>query len=166
MRAEGRTGWGGLLAAGLAGAAALTALHEGARQVRRDAPRMDIVAGRALRRGARATGTSAPRGRRLYATVLAGDLISNALYYAAALALARRAPWAGGGLAGLLAGIGGLVLPQRLGLGRPPRIGRTSTQVMTIAWYLVGGLVSAAARRALTPRPCRAGLLGFRRFVA
>jgi hypothetical protein len=144
MRETQDFAWSRLLIAGLAGALALTALHEGVRRLRRDAPRMDVVAARAIRRASRAAGTTTPGGRRLYALTLAGDVVSNALYYAAALALAPRSPWSAGSAAGLLAGIGGLALPRRLGLGDPPRSWRPTTQAMTIAWYLIGGLAAAA----------------------
>jgi hypothetical protein len=151
MQATRDVPWSQVLMAGVAGALALTAVHEGVRRLRHDAPRMDVVGGRAIRRAARAAGATPPSGRRLYALTLAGDVVSNALYYAAALAFARRSPWPVGGAAGVLAGLGGLLLPRRLGLGRPPRSRRFATQVMTVAWYLLGGLVSAATLTASRP---------------
>jgi hypothetical protein len=50
---------------------------------------------------------------------------------------------------GLAAGIGALVLPRRLGLGDPPRSFRPANQVMTVAWYLLGALATAAAAKPL-----------------
>lgn len=142
---------GRLLAAGLAGALALNAVHEGARRLRRDAPRVDRVGERAVRRLARGAGVRPPRGARLRRVTLAGDVLANALYYALVLAGARRRPLAGGVLGGSLAGLGAIALSPVLGLGDPAR-GRTRSRVMTVAWYLVGGLVAALAASLLRTR--------------
>ncbi len=53
---------------------------------------------------------------------------------------------------GLLAGIGALILPQRLGLGAPPKSELFSNQVMTVAWYVIGGLAAAATATWLAGR--------------
>ena len=50
---------------------------------------------------------------------------------------------------GLAAGAGALVLPRRLGLGDAPKSDHLPNQIMTVAWYLVGGLAAASAGRAL-----------------
>jgi hypothetical protein len=148
--------------AGLFGAVVLNVLHEGARRIRGDAPRMDVVAGRAVRRLGRAVGVRPPEGRRLYGTTLIGDLVSNAAYYAAALAIGARGgargQWLAATLSGLGAGAGAVRLPRVLGLGRPPHERRGSTRLMTVAWYLVGALAAATAARALSARERRADL--------
>jgi hypothetical protein len=59
----------------------------------------------------------------MYALTLAGDILGNALYYAAALALAPRSPWPAGATAGLLAGIG---VPARADRARAPAAERPS----------------------------------------
>ena len=141
------------LVSGMAGAVALTAVHQAARAVSDTAPRMDVVGMRALTRGAETTGTESPETHKgLYRAALAGDLICNSAYYSLATNYRR------GAALGLLAGIGALVLPQRLGLGAAPNSELLSNQVMTVAWYLVGGLAAAATstwlanRRAETAR--------------
>jgi hypothetical protein len=48
------------LVSGLAGAAALTVLHETVRRVRHDAPRVDTLGRRAIARGLEAAGLEAP----------------------------------------------------------------------------------------------------------
>ena len=35
-------------------------------------------------------------------------------------------------------------MPQRLGLGAPPHSELLSNQVMTVAWYTLGGIAAAA----------------------
>lgn len=37
------------------------------------------------------------------------------------------------------------MLPKPLGLGDPPNAHLPGTQLMTVAWYLLGGMVAAAA---------------------
>jgi hypothetical protein len=135
------------LISGAAGAVALTAVHQAARAVTDSAPRMDVVGMRALARGAEAAGKEAPRTHKgLYSATLAGDLILNSAYYSLATTYRR------GTLMGLAAGIGALVLPERMGLGTPPRSELLSNQVMTVAWYLIGGLAAAATANWLANR--------------
>ncbi len=133
------------LISGVAGAVALTAVHQAARAVTDSAPRMDVVGMRALARGARAVGQEQPATHAgLYGATLAGDLIANSVYYSLATTYTR------GTVLGLIAGIGALVLPERMGLGVPPKSDLLSNQVMTVAWYLVGGLAAAATAQCLS----------------
>ena len=135
------------LVSGAAGAVALTAVHQAARAVTDSAPRMDVVGMRALARGASAAGTEPPKTHAgLYGATLAGDLVANSIYYSLATTYTR------GTVLGLLAGIGALVLPERMGLGVPPKSELLSNQVMTVAWYLVGGLAAAATAQCLRGR--------------
>ena len=134
------------LLSGAAGAVALTTVHQAARAITPDAPRMDIVGMRALTRCLRASGHEPQDRDRLYLATLAGDLISNSAYYSLATTFTR------GTVLGLLAGIGALLLPEPMGLGSPPKSERLPNQVMTVAWYLTGGLVAAAVARQLARR--------------
>jgi len=135
------------LISGAAGAVALTAVHQAARAVTDSAPRMDVVGMRALARGARAVGQDQPKTHAgLYGVTLAGDLIANSVYYSLASTYTR------GTVLGLVAGIGALVLPERMGLGVPPKSDLLSNQVMTVAWYVVGGLAAAATAQCLASR--------------
>ena len=137
------------LRAGVAGAVALTAVHELARRLRDDAPRMDKLGGRALEKISGALGLDAPRGRPLYLAVLAGDILSNGAFYAASLSNGSRRPRLRSVLAGAAAGYAAYKLPPLLGLGKSPRSRRRSNRAMTVAWYALGGLVAATlyARR-------------------
>ena len=134
------------LLSGAAGAVALTAVHQAARMISDDAPRMDVVGMRALARGADAAAVNAPRDNRLYNMTLAGDLIFNSAYYALATT------WVRGAALGLAAGIGALVLPQKMGLGNPPKSELLSNQIMTVSWYLLGGLTAACTAQYLARR--------------
>jgi hypothetical protein len=128
-------------AAGAAGAAALTGVHQLALGLTDAAPRMDVLGMRALRRSMRTAGLQPPSGRSLYNWTLASDLVSNGAYYAL---VAGPRPWLRGAVLGLAAGVGALLLPQRIGLGHPPKSEYVTNQAMTITWYLIGGLVAAA----------------------
>lgn len=135
------------LGPGLAGALSVTLIHEGARRVLAHPPRMDVLGKRSLKKGLRWLGIRPSHGRRLHRQTLVGDLISNSLYYALVAMGRPRRPYLRGVLLGTLAGVGAVVLPPYLGLGRGPSRAKTSTALLTVAWYLLGGLSAARATR-------------------
>lgn len=128
------------LGSGLVGALALTAAHEGLRRNTKPAPRMDVLGMRAFRDVARGLGFQPPRGKELRRDALVGDVVANAAYYA--LVARGRRPFMRGASLGLLAGIGAIVLPPMLGLGRSPR--STLVRGETVGLYVLGGLAAAA----------------------
>lgn len=136
------------LISGVAGAVALTAVHQAALKLTDAAPRMDVLGVRALARGARAAGVEPDTSEHggLYRAALAGDLLFNSAYYSLATT------WTRGAALGLVAGVGALVLPQRLGLGDAPKSELLSNKVMTVAWYTLGGLAAAWAATCLARR--------------
>jgi len=140
---DDRNGSWKTLVTGLSGAAALTLTHEIVRQLVPSAPRMDRLGMDALSRGLRAVGVPSPRGERLRGITLAGDLASNALFYALVRGKGRQSWLRGAGL-GLVAGLGAVLLPGLLGLPRRHAARTLRTQAMTVALYTGGGLVSAA----------------------
>jgi len=137
------------LGGGLAGACALTAVHESVRRACPVAPRMDLLGMRAIEKSMHAAGAEPPEGDRLHTLALASDIVSNSLYYSLVGVGGPRGAWLRGALLGLVAGVGAVALPGPLGLGREPSNRTTSTQVMTVGWYLLGGLAAAAAYRLL-----------------
>jgi hypothetical protein len=138
------------LGSGLAGACALTLIHQTAKRVTEKAPRADVLGMRAIAKGMRRVNLEPPPDDRLFWWTLAGDLAANSLYYS--LVGAGQRPWLRGGLLGLGAGLGAVALPGPLDLGRRPTGRTAATQVMTVAWYLTGGLVAAAASRLFARR--------------
>jgi hypothetical protein len=134
---------------GVAGAAAVTLLNESARRVIPHAPRMEVMGKRAIARPMLAMGFDPPHGRRLHQAALAGDLLSNSLYYSLVGAGRRHHAWQRGLVLGLLAGLGAVFLPHYLGLGKQPKQKTPVTQLLTILWYLTGGLAAAAAAEAM-----------------
>jgi hypothetical protein len=142
--------FGKALSAGLTGAVVLTVAHEALRRLRSDAPRMDVVGKRALRSAFRRFRARPPRGATLYGTALAADLLANTAYYSAFLLGRANRPWIRQSTAGLLAGVGALVLPPIIGLGFAPKSYRRNNRLLTIGLYLLGGLTAAAAYRRLS----------------
>jgi hypothetical protein len=139
------------LAAGFAGAVALTVLHETVRRLRpEDAPRMDVLGMRGLRKLLGKAHAPQPDDDTLFDLTIAGDVLSNGLYYSmvgSGKHAVRR-----GLLLGVAAGVGGVVLPGPLSLGEGPSNRTPQTQAMTVAWYTAGGLVAGAVARALRKR--------------
>ena len=131
--------------AGLAGALAVTAVHQTARYATpATAPRMDILGRRAIANLFRAAGARPPEPDTLQALALTGDVVSNTLYYALVATAPRgRATWTLGALLGAAAGLGAVVLPPKLGLGSAPSRRTPQTKAMAFGWYFLGGLVAA-----------------------
>ncbi|MFD2719153.1 hypothetical protein ACFST9_10525 [Hymenobacter monticola] len=139
------------LAAGFAGAVALTAIHETVRRLRpEDAPRMDVLGMRGLRKLLGKANAPQPDDDTLFNLTMAGDVLSNGLYYS--LVGSGKHAVRRGLLLGVAAGVGGVVLPGPLGLGEGPSNRTPQTQAMTVAWYTAGGLVAGAVARALRKR--------------
>ncbi|MFD2144617.1 hypothetical protein [Mucilaginibacter antarcticus] len=134
---------------GLAGAAALNILHESIRRFDHFAPRVDLIGEEALTKLTKAAGATPLTGNARYGATLAGDLVSNALYFALIGIGLKKHLIARGAAYGLAAGVGALALTKPMGLSDAP-VNRTArTQVMTVAYYAIGGLVAALAMRAL-----------------
>jgi len=136
------------LAAGFAGAIALTALHEVARRLRpQDAPRMDVLGERGLRKILNLADLPQPAEGVAYTATMLGDILSNGLYYS--LVGSGKHSLQRGLLLGTAAGVGGVLLPGQMGLGEAPSNRTPQTQAMTVAWYTVGGLVAGAVAQRL-----------------
>lgn len=130
--------------AGFAGAAALNLLHETVRRFDPDAPRVDLMGEEALTRTLNSLNIEAPKGNNLYAATLVGDLISNGIYYSAIAISGKKNIYLKGTVAGLTAGLGAIKVPDQIGLDDEPITKTAKTKVLTVAWYLIGGLVTAA----------------------
>lgn len=137
------------IGSGLAGACTLTLIHEGARRTIPNAPRMDVLGARSIARGMSAVGYEPPTGAPLHTAALAGDILSNGLYYSLVGLGPPQGACLRGALLGLSAGIGAVVLPGPLGLGKGPSGRTAATQAMTVAWYVAGGLAAGLAYQLL-----------------
>lgn len=139
------------LAGGLAGALSVTILHELIRKFDSSAPRLDLLGEQAASRLIEKTGHHAPEGKKLYFTGLAGDILSNTLYYSIA-GTRMKSLFSTGGLLGLSAGVGALALPEKLNLNKVFAGGTTKKKLITVGLYLTGGLVASAVIKALTKK--------------
>jgi hypothetical protein len=115
-------------------------------------------------RGARGGAARAPRGlppgaRDTYWLALAGSFLVDGAYFALA-GLRQRPRLASGAALGALAGIGALLLPDRLGLGAKPTRRTPETALATFGWYLAAGLVAGAVARSRARRRERAIVRG------
>ena len=134
--------------AGVAGAAAVNLLNEGARRLFPHTPRMEVIGERALTGTLSAVGVDAPRGSELYRVSLAADLASNTAYYSLVGVGDPKGAWLRGAGLGLAAGLGAWLLPKPFGLGSQPGERKPLTQILTVLWYTLAGLTAAAAVRA------------------
>lgn len=140
------------LEGGLAGAAAITLIHETMKKIVPNAPRMDLLGMNALSKGLRYINAKTPNERELYRWTMAGDLVSNALYYSVAGATTKSHPLVRGALLGLAAGAGAILLPKPMGLNEAHSSRTKQTSLMTIGLYVAGGLVAAAVMNMLEKR--------------
>ncbi|HYG01787.1 MAG TPA: hypothetical protein VD927_05035 [Chryseosolibacter sp.] len=132
---------------GLAGALALTLLNETIKKVKADAPRLDLLGQNALAKLMKGNDFMPQTVTKFFP--LAGDLVTNSLFYGMAKGSDSTNTLLRGTLLGLAAGVGAVALPKQLGLPEAPTNRTTDTKILTVAWYVVGGLVAAAAINAL-----------------
>lgn len=137
------------LEGGVAGAVAITLIHESIKKVIPQAPRMDLLGMNALSKGIRLAGAKTPSDRKLYAVALAGDLLSNALYYSFAGIGKKENAVTKGALLGLAAGLGAVLLPKPMGLPSSHSSRSVPTIAMTLGLYVAGGIVAALVMKAL-----------------
>lgn len=138
-----------VLAGGLAGATAVTLIHESIKAVVPQAPRMDRLGMEAISKGLRKANKSVPNENALFTMALAGDLLSNAIYYSAAGIGSEKNIWLRSSALGLAAGLGAVLLPGPLGLSKQHSNRTLSTQIMTVGLYVAGSLVTTAVIKLL-----------------
>lgn len=126
---------------GFAGALTLTVTHEVLRHNFDEAPRLDIIGARAVKRALRAAHLPTPSGQALLESTLAADLVVNSAAFA--LAGSGKHACLKGAVLGLALGIGSVTLPEPLGLGKPP-VATPKSKSLSIALYTLAGLVAGA----------------------
>lgn len=134
---------------GFAGAIVLTMLHETARRVIKDAPRMDLLGMEAIEKTLDKVDADVPNEEDLFKITMAGDVFSNSLYYTLAGVGDEKRAIMQGTLLGLAAGIGAVYLPKPLGLNPAPSNRTIETKLMTVALYTIGGLVAGITGKLL-----------------
>jgi hypothetical protein len=140
------------LGGGLAGACAVTLIHESVRKIVPKAPRMDLLGMNAISKGLNAAGIKTPTGNNLYTLALAGDILSNSMYYALAGAGEEKNIWLKSSMLGLAAGIAAVTLPGPLGMEEKYSARNAETRLMTIGLYVTGALVATSIMKLLAKR--------------
>ena len=122
--------------AGLGGALALNLVHEMVRKNFDNVPEVNKVGEEALNKALETMDLKITDQDQLYIATLAGDVVSNGIYYAATAT-------SGFNLAsGVAAGIGAVVLPKNIGLDDSPVAETTQKKLMTVGYYLFGAVVT------------------------
>jgi hypothetical protein len=141
-----------VLAGGLAGATAVTLIHESIKAVVPQAPRMDRLGMQAIAKGLRKANKRVPKQDALFTMALAGDLLSNAIYYSAAGIGSEKNIWARSSVLGLTAGLGAVFLPGPMGLNKQYSNRTLSTKILTVGLYVAGSLVTTAVIKLLNKK--------------
>jgi hypothetical protein len=149
LKREAKMQMGSAITAGAIGTTAITLLHEGARQVIPNSPRVELMGMRGIQKyGLDPLGLTVPRPL-LYSLSIAFDLVHNSLGYAMAVGLAgnqnKKRLWTTAILYGLGTGIFTLTMPPLVKIGQQPTKNLKATSAMTIGMYILGGIITAAA---------------------
>jgi hypothetical protein len=139
------------MAGGLAGALSVTMMQELLKRVDPSAPRRDLLVKQAGFKIADKMGNGSTTANRVNNMSIAGDIITNTLYFSLTAAAGKRALPIGS-ILGLSMGAGAISLPSKLGLNSYFTGGTRKRKLMTMGMYLVGGLVAAAVSRCLNKK--------------
>jgi hypothetical protein len=134
---------------GFAGACALTLINEAIKKFDPKAPRLDLLGSNAVAKFIKGPGLAPQFVQNLLPLAVTGDLISNTLYYSLASGKDKNRTLMRGALLGIGAGLGAVVLPKSVGLDESATNRTGRTKLMTIMYYVIGGLVAAAAINAV-----------------
>ncbi|MGQ2985411.1 hypothetical protein [Flavobacterium sp.] len=136
--------------AGLGGAIALNVLHESLKKKDSDMPRVDLLGEEALQKTLQHFGTRIDDKKNLYTATLAGDIISNTMFYGMIGNGDRDYLFTRAIAYGLAAGVGAVTLPKQLGLDEGPVAQTNKTKALTVGYYLTGALVTAGLLKLLS----------------
>ncbi|MCK7556024.1 hypothetical protein MKQ70_13735 [Chitinophaga sedimenti] len=140
---------GAAMAGGVIGACVLTALHELTRNVAHKAPRLDLLGMQALAKGLSKTPLKSVGDDNLHDVTLAGDIISNGMYFSLAAAGSKKNLFLRAGLLGAAAGVAAVCVPQHTALNSKHTSRTLTTKALTVGLYMAGSLAAAAAIRLL-----------------
>ena len=121
--------------AGLGGAIALNILHETIRKNFDNVPHINEIGEEALIKLTDHTPINITGEDELYVATLVGDIVSNGFYYATTATNHNIA-------SGLLAGVGAISLPNKMGLNDDPVASNYKKKAMTVGYYLFGAIVT------------------------
>lgn len=138
------------LLAGLGGAVALNIIHESLKKKSKDTPRVDLLGEEALEKTVEYFGGEIDDDKTLYKATLAGDILSNAMYYSMIGNGDPKHLWVRALSYGVAAGVGAVTLPEPLGLDPEPVTKTKTRQALTVGYYVAGALVTAAILKSVS----------------
>lgn len=133
------------IVAGLGGAIALNVLHQFVKNNYQNVPDFNEVEEEAIDKSLEKINLQVKDHNKLYNATVAGDIVTNALYY-------TFTPFKMNSIIGALGGLGAMVLPKKLGLDNTPIAGTDKKKMITMGYYIFGALVAGGIYRALTSR--------------
>ncbi|MFD2966591.1 hypothetical protein [Sphingobacterium bambusae] len=140
------------LLSAFAGSVALNVIHELARKTCVDVPQINRVAEEAIQKSFSSTGMKKPKGKELYRYALTGDIVANTAYFTGVAGKSNKSTLVKGLIMGATAGLGALTLTAPMGLDDTPINRSRKTQILTVLYYVAGGLVSAGVSNYLRNR--------------
>ena len=140
------------LEGGLAGAVALTLIHETIKRAIPGAPRLDLLGIQVVSKGVKAFKAKQPKERALYGMALTGELISNAIYYSLSGIGGSKGAVAKGAALGLGAGLSAVILPDKIGLSGQNTNRNIETKILTVGLYVLGGIIASLVLKKLDKR--------------
>ncbi|PWV49093.1 hypothetical protein [Chitinophaga sp. S165] len=136
------------MTSGLISSVALTVAHETLRKNVSQAPRMDKLGMQALSSSLNQARLPVPGEKKLYYATMAGDIAGNAGYYSLVGMNPKYSILTGAAL-GLMAGIGAITLPNKLGLNEKYSNKTGKTQLLTLGLYVTAGLIAGVVHKLL-----------------
>ena len=124
-------------------------LSDSVRAASPDMPRVDLLGEDALQKALNYFGGSIDSKANLYKATLAGDVVGNTLYYSLIGTGNQKYLWPKVIFMGLSAGIGAVTLAEPLGLDPEPVAKNNQVKVLTVAYYLLGAVVTGLVLNAM-----------------
>ena len=132
---------------GFIGACTLTLVHQLAKKLTPDAPRLDNLGRQGLYKLTKATGVKLSDSQ-MYKLALVSDIVSNTLYFSQVGNKRGFFTLARGLSLGSAAGVGSVALPEKLGLDKKATNQNDRTKIITVSMYALAGLAAALAAQA------------------
>lgn len=134
---------------GLIGAVILNVIHSVAKRFDTEAPAIDEVGEEAMKKTVSAAGFEPPKGNALVAATFGADVASNAMLYTMIGYGGDKHIVLRGALLGTFVGLATLTIPKQVGLDTEPIEKTERTKIMTVAWYVIGGMAAGLAIKAM-----------------
>ncbi|KKO91987.1 MULTISPECIES: hypothetical protein [Sphingobacterium] len=134
---------------GLIGALVLNVVHSVAKRFDSKAPAVDKVGEEAMQKTVRFAGFKPPKGNALVAATFGADVASNTMLYTLIGYGGQKNMLLKGALLGTVVGLATLTIPEQAGLDATPLKKTDHTKLMTVAWYVIGGIAAGLAMKAM-----------------